>query len=635
MGRWVGAWLGLLVCATNSSAQNFTLQSSWHLSPGDRPYLTAGTTLERGLTYHPQTDQVLLVSRVNSPTIRRLAVLSAVDGADAGELNTNGLSGGTFVLSKIGVADDGVIYAANFGTYSSASPFKVYRWANPTAAPTLAFSGDPGLGDTEQWGNAWDVRGTGENTQILLASAGNIVALLTTTNGSNFTSRVLNTGAPSGAFYHGIAFGPGPTFWGKTNTGPLREMEFNLQAGTATTRRTFSAPDFPASIASLAVDPVNGLLAGISLGTPDALMLFDISHPTIPPQLLDLVNWPTDNANTLAQGALDFYHGGKLFALNANNGISSFRIVPPSALTATASGPGITLAWSQRFSNAVVQSCGTLTSAAWTNRVVAPHLQAGELRVTLPKSPTAEFYRLQRTVRVMSFNIQHGEGADGVINLPRIAEVIRAAGAEVVAVQEVDQATTRSGGVDQAGELGRLLGMNHYFGRSINYQGGGYGNAILSRYPIRQQKRTLLARLNVSVEQRSVTEVVLDLGGAELVLLNTHLDAGASDDERLHSIAQLRTISQDYGPRPFVLCGDFNTVSTEPPYAALAEDFVDAWAAVGVGNGYTFPSQTPNRRIDYFWHLPQRQTPIRAWVPSTTASDHRPLVVEWLVMPTP
>ena len=200
-------------------------------------------------------------------------------------------------------------------------------------------------------------------------------------------------------------------------------------------------------------------------------------------------------------------------------------------------------------------------------------------------------------------------------------------------MQEVDQATTRSGGVDQAAELGRLLGMNHYFGRSINYQGGGYGNAVLSRYPIRQQKRTLLARLNVSVEQRSVAEVVLDLGGAELVLLNAHLDAGAGDEERLHSIAQLKTISQSYGQRPLLLCGDFNTVATGPPYSALAETFSDAWTTVGIGNGYTFPSQIPNRRIDYFWHLPNGQPPLRAWVPVTTASDHRPLVTDWLVTP--
>jgi endonuclease/exonuclease/phosphatase family metal-dependent hydrolase len=622
---------GVLLLAGSSLAQNFSLESAWSLSPGERPYLTSGSSLERGLAYNPVTDHLLVVSRVDSPTIRRIAVLSAADGADVGELSSSGISGGTIVLSKMGVADDGVIYAANFGTYTGSKPFKVYRWANESAAPTLAFSGDPGLGNNQQWGNALDVRGTGENTQILLATRGTIIAILTTTNGTNFTSRVLNTDAPAGAFYHGIAFGPGNTFWGQTNSGPLREMRFDLIAGTATTLRTISPPDFPAAFSPIAVDPVNRLLAGVTVGNPDTLTLYDISHPTNPPALLGTTNWPTDYSNPLFQGALDFYPGGKLFALNVNNGLSAFHIVPPSRLAVTASGGNVTLAWAQRFSSAVLQTRSSLAGGAWSNSGLTPVAQAGAWRVTPPQTNGAEFYRLQRTVRVMSYNIQHGEGAEGLIDLPRIAAVITNAGADIVGLQEVDQKTTRSSGVDQAAELGRLTGMNYYFGRSINYQGGGYGNAVLSRFPIRQQKQTLLAKLDLAVEQRGVNEVVIDLGGAELVLLNTHLDAGASHDERVHSVAQLKTISQSYGARAVLLCGDLNTRPTEPAYAALAADFVDAWLVVGLGNGYTFPSGTPNRRIDYFWHPPGRHVPLRASIPATTASDHRPLVMEWLV----
>lgn len=624
--------MSALLLAASSGAQNYSLGSLWQLSPGDRPYLTSHASLERGIAYNPFTDHVLLVSRVDSPTVRRIAVLKATDGSDVGELNSSGISGGTIVLSKIGVADDGVIYAANFGTYSGSNPFKVYRWANESAAPTVAFSGDPGLGNVQQWGNALDVRGTGENTQILLATRGVIVAVLTTSNGTNFTSTVLNTDAPAGAFYHGIAFGPGNTFWGKTNSGPLREMEFDLNTGTATTRRTINASDFPAGLAPLAVDPVNRLLAGIIIGTPDALALYDISHPANPPLLLGTIPGPTDNSNPLFQGALDFSAKGKLFALNVNNGVSALRLVPPTQMLIQSAGANITLTWPARFSNAVLQTRSALGSnSVWTTRLDAPQLQDGEWRRNLPRTNAAEFYRLQRTVRVMNYNIQHGEGVDGVIDLSRIAAVIANAGADVVGLQEVDQKTTRSSGVDQAAELGRLTGMNYYFGRSINYQGGGYGNAVLSRFPIREQKRTLLTRLNQTVEQRSVSEVVLDLGGTELVLLNTHLDAGASHDERLHSVAQLKTMAAGYGDRPILLCGDFNTRPTEPAYAALALDFVDAWSVAGQGNGYTFPSLLPNRRIDYFWYPPGRQTPLRAWIPATLASDHLPLVVEWLV----
>ncbi len=629
--KWPWLLSGWLL-ATNGGAETFSLANAWHLAPGERPYLTSHASLERGVAYNPHTDQVLLVSRVDSFTVRRMAVLNAADGSDAGELNFSGISGGTILLSKLGVADDGVIYAANFGTYTAANPFKVYRWANAGAAPTLAFSGDPGWGDSQQWGNALDVRGAGENTQILLATRGTVVAVLVTANGTNFTSAVLNTDAPAGAFYHGIAFGPGDTFWGTTNTGPLREMEFNLNLGVATTRRTVASAEVAFGLTALAVDPVNRLLAGILRGPPDRIALYDFSDPLQGLQLVETRAWPTAHANPLFQGALDFAANGQLVALNANNGLAAFRLVPPRRLAIHGDGPNVTLSWPARSRDVVVQTRSEPgENSDWNTRLLAAQLQEGAWRVTVPRTNTSAYYRLHRTVRVMSYNIQHGEGADGVIDLPRIAAVITNAAADIVALQEVDQRTTRSGGVDQAAELGRLTGMNHYFGRSINFQGGGYGNAVLSRFPIRQQKRTLLTRLNQTTEQRSVSEVVLDLGGTECVLLNTHLDAGAGHEERLQGVAQLKDIVAGRGDRPVLVCGDFNTRPTEPAYTTMAADLVDAWAVVGAGNGYSFPSTLPNRRIDYFWYPPGRQTPLRGWLPATLASDHLPLIFEWLV----
>lgn len=612
------------------------MEPVWSLAPGSRPYLTSGGNLERGIAYNPLTDHLILVSRLDSPTLRSIAVLSAASGADVGELNTNGISGGTFVLSKIGVAEDGVIYAANFGTYSASNPFKVYRWANESATPTLAFSGDPGLGNNQQWGNALDVRGTGENTQILLATRGTVIAVLTTANGTNFASTVLNTDAPAGAFYHGIAFGPGDTFWGKTNSGSLRQMQFDLATGTAVTPRTIGPPDFPAAVSPLAVDPVNQLLAGVAIENPDTIQLYDISNTTNPPGLLRSVNTPSDNPNTLFQGALDFYCGGKLFALDANNGLSAFQIVAPSRLGIAPAGGNIVVTWSQRLGSAVLQFRGPgIASSGWSSRTNTPPAQGGEWRVVLGRTNASEFYRLHRTFRVMSYNIRHGEGTDAVIDLPRIATVIRNAGADIVGLQEVDRATTRSGGVDQAAELARLTGMNFFFGKNIDYQGGAYGNAVLSRFPIRQQKHTLLQKVipfNPFVEQRGANQVVIDLGGVQLVFINTHLDAGSDDAERLHSIAQLKTIAQTYGSRPILICGDFNATPGSSPYAAMAADFVDAWTVAGQGNGYTIPSTNPNRRIDYFWYQPGTGLqPVRSWVPQSNGSDHLPLVLESLV----
>jgi endonuclease/exonuclease/phosphatase family metal-dependent hydrolase len=615
-------------------AQSFAIEPLWELPPGSRPYLTNTDNLQRGVAYNPITDRLILVSRLESTVLQTIRLLNAANGEDAGELISTGISGGTFVLSKIGVAEDGAIYAANFGTYSLSNPFKVYRWADESAVPTVAFFGDPGKGNNQQWGNALDVRGTGANTQILLPTRGTIAAVLTTANGTSFSSTVLTTDAPAGAFYHGVAFGPGNTFWGKTNSGPLREMRFDLAAGTATTIRTINPPDFPAAVSPIAVDPVNLLLAGIAIDEPDTVQLFDIAATNSPPVWLGSINTPADNPNTLFQGALDFYHGGRLFALNVNNGLSAFNIIPPSRLRLSLTTSNATLAWPLRFTNAVLQSAQDVTAGAgaWSTRVITPAIQGGERRATLPRADSTEYYRLQRIFRVMSYNIRHGLGADSVLDLNRTAGVIRSAGADIVGLQEVDRRTTRSGGVDQAAELGRLTGMYYFFGKNINYQGGEYGNAVLSRYPIRHQTHTLLQRVDTTLEQRGVNRAIIDLGGVEVVLLNTHLDHTAGDADRLHSIAQIKTMVQSYGARPVLICGDFNARPDSEPYAQMAVDFSDAWAVVGDGNGYTFSSTLPNRRIDYVWFTPERGlSPTRAWVPLTIASDHLPLVTEWLV----
>src|SRR5690606_619255 len=90
-------------------------------------------------------------------------------------------------------------------------------------------------------------------------------------------------------------------------------------------------------------------------------------------------------------------------------------------------------------------------------------------------------------LRILSYNIHHAEGTDGRLDLERIASIIRAVEPDLVALQEVDDRTTRANGVDQAQELGRLTGLHAYFGQAMPYQGGGYGQAILSKWPLQSR----------------------------------------------------------------------------------------------------------------------------------------------------
>ena len=88
----------------------------------------------------------------------------------------------------------------------------------------------------------------------------------------------------------------------------------------------------------------------------------------------------------------------------------------------------------------------------------------------------------KKMIRVLSYNIHHGEGLDGKLDLERIARVIKSASPDLVSLQEVDNRTTRSKGVDQAKELARLTGMKYAYGPSMDFDGGKYGNAILTKF---------------------------------------------------------------------------------------------------------------------------------------------------------
>lgn len=308
----------------------------WALAPGSRPYLTvASLPNERGLSYNPATDRLLVINRT-SPTIH---VLNAATGADLWTLDKTGISGGTYTLLMVGAADDGAIYAGNLTTAGSTTDFKIYRWSNDSSStlPTLAYSGDLGAGNSQRWGDTMDVRGAGTNTQIIIASrSGNLVALFTTTDGLNFTPTLITVAdAPAGAFGLGLAFGASNTFWGKATSQNLRQVQFNLQFGIGTTIRSHGSPGVPSTVAPIGISPSLNLMAGINVGaTNNHLRLYDLTANNSTPVLLGSANFATDNDNTgTGTGAVDFGNG-RIYALGANNGLLALEIqcaVPPVA----------------------------------------------------------------------------------------------------------------------------------------------------------------------------------------------------------------------------------------------------------------------------------------------------------------
>ncbi len=224
---------------------------------------------------------------------------------------------------------------------------------------------------------------------------------------------------------------------------------------------------------------------------------------------------------------------------------------------------------------------------------------------------------------VLTYNIHHGEGTDGRLDLERIAQLIQAAGADLVALQEVDRGVTRTQRRDLPAELGKLTGLTPLFANNYAFDGGEYGNAILTRYPVRWWSNHHFQMIRPG-EQRGLLQAVVDVKGREVVFLSTHLDHRPDDAERLSCVPEILSALSAQGTRPVLLCGDFNDTPESRVIARLSEAFRDGWAAVGQGPGPTYPSEGPVKRIDYIW-LRGPVQPVSAEVITSEASDHAAL----------
>jgi endonuclease/exonuclease/phosphatase family metal-dependent hydrolase len=241
-----------------------------------------------------------------------------------------------------------------------------------------------------------------------------------------------------------------------------------------------------------------------------------------------------------------------------------------------------------------------------------------------------------RPIRVMSFNIHHGRGVDGRLDLTRVAAEVRDSGADIVGLQEVDRHwSERSDLADQPAELARALHMHVVYGANLDLDprnpGGPrrqYGNAILCDAPIRQWRNTLLPRIGDS-EQRGLLEALISVRRVPVQVFSTHLQHN-SQPERLAQTAAIRRVIGAC-QESVVLTGDLNALPGTPEIDALTEDLIDAWAEAGVGDGYTFPAENPTARLDYVLHSDDVRA-CTAAVLCTDASDHLPVTAD-LVLP--
>ncbi len=239
-------------------------------------------------------------------------------------------------------------------------------------------------------------------------------------------------------------------------------------------------------------------------------------------------------------------------------------------------------------------------------------------------------------LKLATFNIHFAEGTDGVLDLKRVADLVR--GADIVAFQEVDvRFRPRSRLVDQATALAKELGGHHAFGANLIEGEGQYGVALVSKFPIVSSENHRLPRSEgrEKAEPRGLLETVLDVRGRPLRVFVTHL-AHDSKPDRLLQIDRIKAALRD-ASGPWILMGDLNFRPDSEEYSRLfGRDGdeprpVDAWTRVGKGAGPTIGLAGKNPgRIDYVIVSPDLADGLTsARVDSETkASDHQPLFVE-------
>ncbi|MBX3226714.1 MAG: endonuclease/exonuclease/phosphatase family protein [Labilithrix sp.] len=229
------------------------------------------------------------------------------------------------------------------------------------------------------------------------------------------------------------------------------------------------------------------------------------------------------------------------------------------------------------------------------------------------------------SLRVMTYNIKHGELTG--LDLAKIAAVIRESNPDILGLQEVDDGTKRSKGQRQTEELSELTNMPHaYYAPAFDYDGGKYGVAILSKYPIGAKRTVRLdghTKSGGGFEPRVAAVADITAKGETVTFVTMH--ASLHEDERKATGKKLLTALGARAGRA-IITGDFNEKPGADIGGALTSaGFVDAYKEKHRFFGYTAPANVPLRRIDFIYRAKGMGKTLHGWVPNTTASDHRPV----------
>lgn len=229
-----------------------------------------------------------------------------------------------------------------------------------------------------------------------------------------------------------------------------------------------------------------------------------------------------------------------------------------------------------------------------------------------------------KILRVLTYNIYHGETMKGDFDLDLIAKVIKESQPDIVALQEVDYKTNRAKKMDLVTELAFRTKMAPLFGRAMYYDGGEYGEGILSNYTFINTKNHPLPYTS-GKEPRAALEVTFELkSGDTIQFVGTHLDHERDDFNRRQQARELIRLYK-HSPHPVILAGDLNAT----PESHAMQDLFKHWTPSFNNKEATYPANAPTKKIDYILYRPANRWRIleKRIIVNEIASDHCAVLV--------
>ena len=233
------------------------------------------------------------------------------------------------------------------------------------------------------------------------------------------------------------------------------------------------------------------------------------------------------------------------------------------------------------------------------------------------------------SIRVVDYNIHQGFNINGYLDLEGIARVIESSGADIVALEEVSRGWVVNGSADTYEWLADRLNMRYKLFVPASDQ--VWGNAILSKYPLRLISSGFLPRLEAPLRRSFLlAEVSLESHGSineNINILCTHVHH--IKGEGFIREQQVQFLLDEWnGLARTVIMGDFNARSYEPEIKMMYDaGLIDSQAYLGKDQQLTWIHYEPHERIDYIWVTPDLEIS-NLTVPYSTASDHLPVVVD-------